>query len=213
MSHYTCFDKFAWLYNPLMKLSGMPRQNYEAIKSLARPKKSDSILDIGGGTGLIAEYFVHDVKRVVVLDPSRKMLAKIKSAKIKKIVGVTQDIKFSDNTFDIVYSVDAFHHFCNGYDKKKWRKITEQCIKEMLRVLKKGGTLIIIEFDIEKPLGKLVEFFENKIMRWGSCFWTRKEFGGLFRSYPVDVRISGLGGYGYIAKIYAKSEQGGHQYS
>ncbi|VVB59211.1 Ubiquinone/menaquinone biosynthesis C-methyltransferase UbiE [uncultured archaeon] len=204
MLHCACFDKFAWLYNPLMKLSGKPREYYRKIKSISNPKKSDSVLDVGGGTGLVAEYFVHDVKRVVVLDPSRKMLEKIKSDKIERVHGFAQNIEFAADTFDIVYCVDAMHHFTNSYKKEDWKKTIAQCIKEMLRVLKKGGTLVIIEFDTEKPVGRFIEFFENKIMRWGSCFWTREEFRELFKKYSVDVRISDLGSYTYVVKIIKK---------
>lgn len=172
-----------------------------AIKAMARPKKSDSVLDIGGGTGLIAEYFARDVQRVVVLDPSKKMLALIKSGKIERVLGFAREMKFKDNSFDIVYCVDAMHHFTNGYGKKDWQEVLDASISEMLRVLKKDGTLVIIEFDTEKPLGKFLAFFENKIMRWKSCFWTKGEFRALFKKHPVIVSISELDSYCYIVKI------------
>jgi len=184
-----------------MKLSRKPRAYYSAIKATARPKKSDSVLDVGGGTGLIAEHFLRDSKRVVVLDPSEKMLERINSDKIEKVRGFAREMKFKDASFDIVYCVDAMHHFTNGYDKKEWPEVLDASIAEMLRVLKKDGKLVIIEFDTEKPLGKFLAFFENIIMRWGSCFWTRDEFRALFKKYPIKIEVSDLDTSTYIAKV------------
>ncbi len=147
MSCVACFDRFAWFYNLLMKLSRKPRAYYSAIKAITRPKKSDSVLDVGGGTGLIAEYFARDVQRVVVLDPSKKMLALIKSGKIERVLGFAREMKFKDNSFDIVYCVDAMHHFTNGYAEKDRQEVLDASISEMLRALKKEGALVIIEFD------------------------------------------------------------------
>ena len=111
------FDKIAWLYDPLVRLSSRSRRCAEKIKFVAKLKKSDVVLDIGGGTGLIASFISDDVKKIIVLDPSKKMMAKSKSDKIEKVYGTVQEMKFKDSTFDVVYCVDTFHHFTNGYKK------------------------------------------------------------------------------------------------
>ena len=43
---------------------------------------------------------------------------------------------FEDESFDVVLNMGPFYHLVNSYDREK-------CMKESLRVLKKGGYLII----------------------------------------------------------------------
>lgn len=195
------FDKLAGVYNCVIRFFANPRKYSELIRDLAKVKPTYVVLDVGGGTGLVAQYLCEDVEELTVLDPSSKMLSKIKSDKIKKVIGSAQDIKFKDCAFDIVYCVDSFHHFTNGSDPKNWNKTIKQCIKELLRVLKINGKLIIIEFDPTTFRGGLIEILENKIMHWGSKFYSRKEFISLFKEYNTKVKILNLNGYGFIAQI------------
>lgn len=204
MDYCTAFDKIAWMYGPFSKVCGKPGEYYKKIYSIAETKASDTVLDVGGGTGTIANYFSHGVKSITVLDPSKKMLAKIQSEKIGKVAGAAQQIPFNDNAFDLVYCVDSFHHFTNGYKKQGWREITDVCIRELLRVLKRDGTLVVIEHDTGKFRGGFMRFFENTIMRWGSSFYLPGEFEELFKKYRVDVNIFDLDTRCYVAKVTKK---------
>lgn len=195
------FDKIAWIYHPIAKLSRKPKRYYHKIKSVTQTKPTDVILDVGGGNGIIANFFSSDVKHIMILDPSKKMLAKLKCDNITKVLGIAQKIPFKDNTFDLVYCVDSFHHFTNGYDLNEFSKTTDLCIKELLRVLKKDGNLVFIEFDTRKFLGKLISFVENKIMRWGSNFYNKTELKKLFKKYSVNIKVYDLDNLCYIAKI------------
>ncbi|OQY37129.1 MAG: hypothetical protein B6243_01300, partial [Anaerolineaceae bacterium 4572_5.2] len=58
---------------------------------------------------------------------------------------------FPDNSFDRALVVDALHHFHNQ----------EQAIAELVRVLKKGGRLVIEEPDIHRFAIKLVALAEK----------------------------------------------------
>lgn len=162
-------------------------------------KKTDKILEVGGGTGAVAAHFVADVKEVTVLDPSTKMLEKIKDSRIRKQLGACQKIPFKNETFDVVYVVDALHHFTNGYKKENWNYQMDVCTKELLRVLKKNGQLLIVEFNPGTFIGKLIAFFENKIMRFGSLFFTPSELQNLFSEYHVEIFNSD--GFCYVVKV------------
>ena len=183
-----------------MRLTGKPKRYYQKIKSMSNV--NGSVLDVGGGSGLIAQYIVEDANRTVVLDPSKGMLKKIKSDKIERVHGVAQKIPFPNNSFDVVCCVDSFHHFTNGYKKEQYKATTKLCIKELLRVLKKDGALMIVEFDIEKSGGKLAKLFEDK-MRWGSNFYSKDQFKALFGK-DVKVEIQEIDTICYIAKISKK---------
>ena len=195
------FDKIAWLYDPLVRLSSRSRRYAEKIKFVAKIKKSDVVLDIGGGTGLIASFISDDVKKIIVLDPSKKMMAKSKSDKIEKVYGTVQEMKFKDSTFDVVYCVDSFHHFTNGHKKKDFDNVFHDSIKEMLRVLKKNGVLVIIDFDTGKFKGKMMDLFEKWFFRRDSKFNSRDELRNLFDDFKVRIEFFDLDNSCYIAKI------------
>ena len=61
------------------------------------------ILDIGAGTGIIAQYF----SPVISLDPSVAMLT---LAPEKKILGVAEHLPFKARSFDTIVSLTALHH-------------------------------------------------------------------------------------------------------
>ena len=195
------FDKIAWIYDPLVKLSGRSKRYAKKIKFVAKLKKSDVVLDIGGGTGLIASFISDSVKKISIIDPSKKMMDKSKSDKIEKVYGTVQEMKFKDSTFDVVYCVDTFHHFTNGHKKKDFDNVFHDSIKEMLRVLKKNGVLVIIDFDTEKFRGRMMDFFEKWFFRGESKFNSCDELRNLFDNFKVRVEVFDLDNSCYIAKI------------
>ena len=200
----TCFDKYSFGYNAFFKIIRNDKLHYSKIKSLSGVKESALILDVGGGTGLIAELFVDYVQKITVLDPSEKMLGKIKSPKIERIIGDAQKIPFGNETFDLVYCVDSLHHFTNGFKKEEYNFVIDKAIKEMLRVLKKDGSLIVVEFDISKFWGKFYVFLENRLMKWGSRFFCKEELKTLFEKQNCKVEISDLDYLCYAAKVMKK---------
>jgi len=99
----------------------------------------DRVLDVGTGHGIVigkvAELTGADT---VGIDASPGILLKARSAYPHTSFQVHDASKlgFEDNSFDIVFSTLAFHHF----DRPS-------ALREMLRVLKPSGTLIIFDFD------------------------------------------------------------------
>src|SRR3989338_2419187 len=199
--HNGIFDKIAWFYNPMSTLFRDSSKYYSEIRSAVGPRKLDVVLDAGGGTGLIAQHFLSDAGRVVVLDPSEKMLERVFSDRIEKVRGCVQQMGFSDNTFDLIYCVDSFHHFTNGYSEAEHDKATDLSIRELLRTLKKDGVLVIMEFNAGKFGGKMIELLENKLFGMGSRFYHDSEFKTLFNKYSVNVAISSLDGSAFLARI------------
>ncbi|MAE13376.1 hypothetical protein CMO92_02315 [Candidatus Woesearchaeota archaeon] len=195
------FDSIAWIFHPLMKLSGKPKLFAKKIITIAKPKKEDKILDIGGGTGLIAEILLKQCNNVTVLDPSKEMLKKITSKKIKKIRATLQKNPLKKNSFDIITCVDSFHHLTNKYKKKDHEKIIDQSIKEILRILKKKGTLLMIEFDPTSFQGKMIKFFENNLLKMNSRFYPPDTLRTLFQKHNCTTTIHRINTRTYIAKI------------
>jgi ubiquinone/menaquinone biosynthesis C-methylase UbiE len=101
------------------------------------PKDVNSILDVGCGKGWVAKEFLPKGKTVVSLDISvtnPSIVKKLFSS--PKHFGITADsfhLPFNDNSFDCVIASEIIEHV---YDPAKF-------IKELFRVVKKEGRLII----------------------------------------------------------------------
>ena len=129
------------------------------ILSLADFKSTDEVLDLGGGTGRIAQFFIGKVRRVVVADPSEAMVAACLKKRLECLVASGDKLPFSEGVFDKVLVIDALHHIKNK----------NASLGEIRRVLIVGGNLIIEEFNPDNFWGKLVVLME-KIFKFDSEF-------------------------------------------
>lgn len=129
-------------------------------------KVGDKVLDIAGGTGDLAIEFrkkVGDNGQVILSDINAAMLNEgRKNLTNKGIFGVefvqlnAQHLPFNNNTFDCVSIAFGLR---NVTDKN-------QALKEMYRILKPGGCLLILEFSTTDSalLKKLYDFYSFNIM-------------------------------------------------
>lgn len=113
----------------------------QAIKELL-PKSKNGI-EVGVGSGRFAYPFA--IKLGV--DPSKELGKLAKERGIEIIEGVAESLPFPDSQFDFVLMVTTI---CFLED-------IETALKEVYRVLKSGGSLIIGFIDVESPLGKFYE--------------------------------------------------------
>jgi ubiquinone/menaquinone biosynthesis C-methylase UbiE len=122
------------------------------------PGPNERILDVGAGRGDVAAMVQQEGScDVYALDPDKKRigLAQKEHPSLKACVSGSDSIPYEDGFFDRVYSTMAVHHFANQ----------EESFREIARVLKPGGTLVIVEINRGSMLGKLGRFIENTIMR------------------------------------------------
>lgn len=113
------------------------------------------VLDVGIGTGKNINYYNNEAE-VTGIDFSKKMLEKAKR-KLKKsgrknislkLMDV-ENLKFRDNSFDYVITSSVFCSVPNPIEG----------LKEIKRVLKPNGKLIMVEHVLSK--NKIIAFFEN----------------------------------------------------
>lgn len=113
------------------------------VKLELQNSKSKSLLDYGGGTGLISLELSDLVDSVLLVDSSRQMLdiaeTKITHKKIKNSRVLQAD--FTENTpefrVDIILMSLVLLHIPD----------TKKILKELFNTLNNGGKLIIIDFD------------------------------------------------------------------
>jgi ubiquinone/menaquinone biosynthesis C-methylase UbiE len=101
-----------------------------------------SILDFGCGDGLMTSFMQHIFLNATIygVDPSAEHIELAKDM-YEGIHFTCSDEKlaFPDNTFDLIYATEVFHHIPRAQHKK-------YCA-ELLRVLKPGGALVIFELN------------------------------------------------------------------
>jgi len=122
----------------------------QMLKVLALPH-TGSLLDAGGGTGRVAEVLRPYIGQVVVADVSLGMLTQAKRKTLSVASTGTERLPFPKDTFDRVLMVDALHHVASQ----------AETIRELYRVLKPGGRLVIEEPDFRTFAVKLIAVIEK----------------------------------------------------
>ena len=138
-------DVFLPLYDPLVSLMGFGRAVQELI-SQANIEHAHSVLDVGCGTGTLVVMLKrqYSAVQVVGLDPDSKALRRARKKAGRAEVSVQLDHGFADDlpyreaSFDRVFSSFMFHHL----DEEE----RERTSREVLRVLKPGGSFHLLDF-------------------------------------------------------------------
>lgn len=154
--------------------------------------KTDSVLDLGGGTGRIARRLAPYVRYVTVADAAEGMVNQCGKHKNIKCVLINQDtLPFQSASFDKVIMIDAFHHFANQ----------EKSVTEVRRVLKEGGVVILEEINIKSLYGQFVNIVEN-IAGFSHKFRTPDELSRIWdlNGFKSDVHFRNKGSYYLVAR-------------
>ena len=158
------YDRWAKIFN-LMDRGDDPNTLFARWRSLLWSKaEGHQILEVGVGTGASLPYYPAG-DSITAVDFSINMLkfAREKAVKLHKTVALeemdVQSLEFPDNTFD---SVVASLVFCSVPDPV-------QGLSEILRVLKPGGKVVMLEHVISsgKVSGAMMNLL-NPLVLWTS---------------------------------------------
>lgn len=157
---------FAWsapLFHRVLDLR-WTGDNTAAVAARLRPyvRPRGTLLDVGGGTGALAIRLAGALHaRVSILDPTPEMLDYVPAhPALEATLGVAENMPYADHVFDAVLVSDAFHHF----------RDQDGAVREILRVVRPGGGVLMLELDprgwmkglvlAERLLGEPGNFFE-----------------------------------------------------
>ena len=160
------FDSVASKYdvmNDLMSV-GLHRVWKKYTITVANPQPGDQVLDIAGGTGDLSLAFagkVGSTGRVVHTDINEAMLREGRNRLLDKgvvlptMVCDAEKLPFASESFNIVTVAFGLRNMTHK----------DQALKEMLRVLKPGGKLLVLEFSkVAKPLEKAYDWYSFNVL-------------------------------------------------
>jgi len=113
----------------------MPDAFRRMKRRLRRSAKRAGDIVLGALAVRLADALPADV---TVLDPDSRLASYVPGhARVRAVVGLAEQIPFSDGSFDAVIVSNAFHHFADQ----------DKAVKEVARVLSPGGGLVVLDFD------------------------------------------------------------------
>lgn len=173
------FNQIAPRYDFLNRILsfGIDKIWRKRLVKLAARSKASVILDVATGTGDLALALTKNEPAIIyAVDISTKMLQLAEKKVQKKNLQNTiilkeadsESLPFENNTFDLItvaFGVRNFENYLEG-------------LKEMKRVLKPGGMVLILEFSNPElfPIKQLYNFYFHRIIPlFAACFSSDKE--------------------------------------
>ena len=151
------------LMNDVMS-AGLHRRWKRFAVTISGVKAGDSVLDIAGGSGDLSQLFAKKVGQagfVTLTDINASMLAVGRDRMIDAGLNVpamqcnAEALPFADNSFDCIIVAFGLRNMTHK----------ETALKEMQRVLKIGGRLLVLEFSkVWQPLQKAYDFYSFKFL-------------------------------------------------
>lgn len=131
-------------------------------------------LDVGCGTGVLAERLAGSGYRMVGVDPSEGMLEilETRTQLVRPVHASGTSLPFDGDSFDLVITVAAMHHIADPDEVR-------QTLAEMVRVVKPSGRVVVWDHNPRNPY-------------WGSLMARVPQDDGSERLIPEAEIISGL---------------------
>lgn len=145
------------------------------------------VLEIGTGTGYGIDIIAPNVEHFVTMDKTRSEELGAMPANVEFKEGVVPPLPFADESFDYVVSFQVIEHI----------KRDKEFVREVHRVLKKGG-----KFIVSTP-NRPMSLTRNP---WHVREYTAEQFGALLSSF-AEVEALGVGGNERVWSYYEKNRE------
>ncbi|RED58123.1 class I SAM-dependent methyltransferase [Cohnella lupini] len=153
-----------------------------------RPIKGLDIVDLGAGTGRLTMVFAPESLSIIALDASAAMLEitaeRLSVAGLRN--GSTQvsdhrKLPLPDRSADVVVSGWSICYLTNK-NIPEWEHNLDEVIREIKRILRPGGTVVILEtmgtgFETPNPPDFLLPYYAALVDKYGFSFrWIRADY-------------------------------------
>jgi SAM-dependent methyltransferase len=146
LSGATDFDAIAEAYDQSLPAHVIEHYLTKRLAYIRRHTRPGPALDLGCGTGLLAERVAATGYDLVALDASRGMLAQLKRRLpgLPSVAAFGNTLPFADNSFSLAYCVAVLHHVAAP-------DAVRNTLTEMVRVTSPGGHILIWDHNPHNP--------------------------------------------------------------
>lgn len=122
---------------------GIYKKTFDDVNNKLKFKQTDSVLDLGGGTGLIAKRISQNCATVELADGAESVLAVAKKRLSRLgnvsygLVDLEKTLPYKDNSFDKVLCYSVVHYLSDY-------KYFVSLLGELIRIVKPNGGAILI---------------------------------------------------------------------
>jgi demethylmenaquinone methyltransferase/2-methoxy-6-polyprenyl-1,4-benzoquinol methylase len=178
MSDEWFFDRLAPLYDRLM-----PSANRGPFEAGLQWASGDvvRVVDLAGGSGRVGRELAPDYD-VTVYDLSRPMLRQARRHGLPAVQATATRLPLPDESVDAVVIADAYHHLPEP----------GVVLREVVRVLRPGGVVVVQEFDPKTVRGRFVELGE-RVLGWPCQFRTPEGLMADLQTAGFDTRVVAAG--------------------
>ncbi len=167
------------IISPIYDRFGHFDRSHPLLELLELPSKT-LLVDIGGGTGRVAQVLGDLGCRVIVVDVSTGMLKRVMGKTgLIPLMADAAELPIQPGSVDRILIVDALHHI----------KRQPETIRELCRLLKPGGVGVVVEPDTRVFLVKLIVLMEF-VLLMGSHFLKAHELLALFEGEAGKATLS-----------------------
>jgi ubiquinone/menaquinone biosynthesis C-methylase UbiE len=189
------------IYNTIAKEWDVSRFEPSGVKMrmIKNVKTKMKVLDLGCGNGLMANAIMNHGGYYTGVDISKKLIdlckkkyaSYIKTKQAEFVVADAVKLPFKNNYFDFAVSISAMHHIPSA-------ELRQQFMNELFRVLKKGATAKIDNWNLLEDWGRKKYKIDEQLNHIKSGY----DFGDVY----VDWKATGKKDYPRYIHIFSDSE-------
>ena len=143
------FDRIADVYDESLPPHVVEHYLDKRVRFISEHCEVGRGLDVGCGTGVLAQRLVAERFRMTGVDPSQGMLDVMaeRAPDVEGIRASGTELPFEDAGFDLVLTVAALHHIAEP-------AAVRETLVEMARVLRPGGRIVVWDHNPRNPYWK-----------------------------------------------------------